>query len=205
MSEPSARRPRRRRGLGLASVLSMLATLIVVVVAPSPARADGLIPPGNFDCAAYPNIAWQRIFSGFDIWRAYNHQLISSSPTFDVADARVVENGLPYDVEATFSSQQSRTFSLQVSVGVTAKVGEYLSTTLGVQVVQSRTTAIGVSVTSTVPANSRVLGEYGLHAYDVEYDMQVLMKDNRHCGAGTPQRGWAHAPTVAEGWRFSIT
>lgn len=196
------KRPMGRRRFGAATAVSILATVFMVAVAPTPARADVLMPPGDFNCAAYPDIAWQRIFGGFDIWRATRYQLVSASQTFDVADARVVQNALPNDAQATFSSQQSRTFSVTVSIGSTVKVGELVSLTMGVQVVQTQTTAIGVAVTTTVPANTTVLGEYGLHAYDVVFDVQDLYKDNRHCSAITPKRGTGHTPTITEGWRF---
>jgi hypothetical protein len=199
VSTTPAHLPGRRWRLSIATAMSVLAAAVSLVVAPAPAHAQPLLPPGNFDCST-PNIPWQRFFG--DIYHAVIYNLVSATPRFDVADARVVENGLSAPVSATFTSQQSRTFTLSVSVGSTVKVGEIVTATVGVTVTQSRTTTIGISVTTTVPALSRVLGEYGLSAYDVVYDLQHLWRDKRHCAAENPVRGTGYVPTVVEGWRF---
>ena len=79
---------------------------------------------------------------------------------------------------------------------------------VGAQIVQERTTAIGVNAGLVVAPHSRVTGQYGVQAFDVVYDVQTVRAwpaiPNRieRCFDQGAQRGTTNAPTLTEGWRF---
>jgi hypothetical protein len=128
---------------------------------------------------------------------------VSSVPTFDVADSRIVVNDTASPISATFTSQRSTTFTLQVTVGTAVKVGELLTVTVSTTIVLSRTTTIGVSVTGQVPPHGRLIGEYGVQAYNVTYDLTTYeILGHVACRSIGVQRGTANAPTTVEGWRL---
>lgn len=56
------------------------------------------------------------------------------------------------------------------------------------------------------PAQSRVLGEYGVDAYIVTYDVQdYWILDFKKCNVnGSPVRETRNAPTIVETWRFRL-
>lgn len=134
------------------------------------------------------------------------YTLISAIPTFNVSDARSVDNGLDSPISATFKSEQSRTYTITTSAGTTASLMGFLTANVSATITQSRTTAIGVSSTVTVPARSRVLGEYGVDAYIVTYDVQSYgTLDGKKCNDnGSPVRETRNAPTIIETWRFRL-
>ncbi|WP_436761428.1 hypothetical protein [Streptosporangium sp. V21-05] len=95
-------------------------------------------------------------------------------------------------------------------MGATAELTGYLQTNVSTQIVQERTTAIGVDASLVVPPRSRVTGQYGVQAYDVVYDVQtvfswpaVVGRPREQCFDRGTQRGTTNAPTVTEGWRFT--
>jgi hypothetical protein len=138
------------------------------------------------------------------VWHdVVTYTLVSSVPTFDVADARVVDNGLDAPVSVTLSSQQSQTFSVQVTVGVEKNFNDFLKANVSAQVVMTRMTSIGVSITTEVPAHARVVGRYGVEAFTVTYDAQVTRCLNDRCGTPTTQRLTTNVPTFIEGWHLA--
>jgi hypothetical protein len=186
--------------------LSQLAALLLVaggLVISTPGAASA--SPPQVPCPA--SVA-QPLPSGIYIpppqyFRQYT--LVSATPTFNASDGRFVDNGLDQTIPATFTSSQSRTFSIVVSVGVDREVGDFLKVNVSSQITQSRTTAIGVNVTVNVPPRSTVLGEYGIRAFDVVYDVHTIKKYIGRCYDEGTQRGSTNAPTIAEGWRFTVT
>jgi hypothetical protein len=88
-------------------------------------------------------------------------------------------------------------------------MGATITLAAGVQVVQSRTTQLGVSATANVPPHRTMLGEYGLHSLDVVMDVGTvgMRQDMQTCEfvEGNVTRHTAHAPTVNEGWRFTLS
>ncbi|WP_189161936.1 hypothetical protein [Sphaerisporangium melleum] len=179
-----------------------------MTVTPSAAQAGQIGP--QISCPTDPNIVWRLTFYGRTPYlEGYRYTAISTTPTFNVSDARVVDNALDSPINATFTSSQSRTWRISVTVGVTAELTSYLQTNVSTQIVQERTTAIGVNASLVVPPHSRVTGQYGVQAYDVAYDAQKYWswpantsKPREKCWDQGTQRGATNAPTVTEGWRF---
>jgi hypothetical protein len=146
-------------------------------------------------------------------WLGYKRTLVSAAPTFLVADARSVQNDLDTPVSVTFTSQQSLTTSVTTNVGTSASLFDFLTVNVSTSIVQSRTTSIGVSTTATVAPHTRLLGQYGVEAFNVVYDVQTLRlitpaatappSTNTGCQDRGTQRLATTAPTVVEGWRLS--
>jgi hypothetical protein len=173
------------------------------------AVADGIFGP-SIACPNDPNIVW--ILKAFALGRApiivlvgTYYTIVSSTPTFYVSDARVVENGLDTPVNVTLTSSQSMTFGITVSAGTSSQLVDKLQTTVNVSITAQRTTSIGVAVTATVPEHSWVLGQYGVEGYSIVYDAQTIWKtrDGRSCTDQGTQRTTTAAPTVVEGWRLT--
>jgi hypothetical protein len=131
------------------------------------------------------------------------YSLVSSTQTFLVADSRIVINTLDTAASATFTSSQSRTFTLQFTVGTAARVSEMLTLNFGTTVVFSLSTSIGVSASATVAPHSSLLGEYGVAGFDVTYDVnRYQVTANVFCKKISTTRGTASTPTTTEGWRI---
>lgn len=134
--------------------------------------------------------------------------IVSSSTTFDVADSRIVDNQLDSPVTATFTSQQSRTFSIAVQSGVTfTGLLGFLNANISATITQSTTTQLGVSTTATVPAHSSVIGDYGVEAYNVTFmGYEVIRRSIGGCWVHKNTMGheveYTPAPTYIEGWRL---
>ena len=189
---------RRRRRLGTLVALCTVISACVVALAPAPAQAA-------------TNPLWQCPFPQQHLpldpnYVGYVKQfaLVSSQPTFDVAESRVVINDTDTVASATFTTQRSQTFTLQVSVGASASgLLDFLTVNVSASIVLSRTTAVGVSTTGQVPPHSRLIGEYGIQAFDVTYDVvtyQILA--HVACKSVGSERFTTNAPTALEGWRI---
>lgn len=156
-------------------------------------------------CAPLGDVQWRRFFSTAHL--GYKYRIVTATPVFYVSDSRIVDNGLDTPITATFSAQLSRTTTVQTSL--TFSTAQPLVDVLNVQVsatiIMTRTTTIGVSTTATVQPHSRVLGEYGVHGYDVTYDAQLVGFDSAtgKCYDGGTTRAFTPAPTFVEGWRVS--
>jgi hypothetical protein len=139
------------------------------------------------------------------------YTLISSVPTFNVADGRSVINTLDAPVTTTFTAMESRTFTVSTSAGVQASFFKFLTASVSVNATLSRTTALGVSTTTVVPPRTRVLAEYGIEAFEIVYDVQdYACTDCSSCpvkcwASGGPKREARNVPTIVEGWRFTST
>jgi hypothetical protein len=200
-SRKSLNRTRRHRELVLLAILTALFSGFSAVAGGTTASAN---TPVN--CANYPEVQWVWTVAGrVGFYVGYHYTLVSSVPTFNVSDSRVVDNGLDTPITVTFTSMQSQTFSLQVTVGTQASLFGFLTTSVSASIVQSRTTSIGVSVTATVPAHGRVLGQYGVEAFIVTYDADRLVRSANlaNCTITESSRQTSNAPTGIEGWRLS--
>jgi hypothetical protein len=177
--------------------LGALGALVVVVFV-----AGSALGPGS---ASADSAAGGSRGDGFiGIWHdVVTYTLVSSEPTFDVADARVVDNGLDAPVSVTLTSQQSQTFTVQVTVGTERQFGDFLKANVSATVVMTRMTSIGVSITAQVPAHGRLVGRYGVEAFTVTYDTQVKRCLNDLCGNPTTQRLTTNVPTFIEGWHLA--
>jgi hypothetical protein len=190
---------------GLAALISGLA----VGATPGVARAADLGPV--IPCPSYSDIVWRQITIGrIPYYEGYRYTAVSAVSTFNVSDARVVDNTLDTPINATFTSAQSRTWRVQITttVGTAGDLAKSLQASVSAQIVQERTTAIGVNAGLVVAPHSRVTGQYGVQAFDVVYDVQTVRAwpaiPNRieRCFDQGAQRGTTNAPTLTEGWRF---
>jgi hypothetical protein len=131
-----------------------------------------------------------------------------------VSDGRLLDNGLDSPAQFQVTSSVSQTFSIAATVGVTAnpdKVKNYFNLNVSTTITASRTTTIGVSVTTTVAPHSRVIAEYGVQGYFVTYAVSqyYVMKTGKEPPApGSPCQEWGYfpqstnAPTNTEGWQL---
>jgi hypothetical protein len=212
MTERSTRRagsgPRRlarwRSRIAVGTALTALATMLTAGMA-SPAQALGQpvpCPEGlewNYDWMSHPGspelVAGQTIVN-------------SVRPDFLVSEERVVVNGTGREITGSFTSSVARTFSLTTTIGTSASMFGFLSANVSASITQSTTTTTGVTATAPVPAYSRVIGQYGVEAYVVDYTVQLY----RHLGAELDPfsicflderyTGTSVAPTVYTGWRI---
>jgi len=198
----SGRRGAGRRLGGLGAVAVLTANLLAVAVGGAPAHADGVV------C---PDIEWTLVGGRPPNWRGHVYTLYTVTPAFNVSDARTVINTLDTPVSATFTSQQSLTYTLQVSAGFGGSFLGFLNANVSTTIVRSRTTSIGVSATATVPARGRVDGQYGVEAYNISYEAhQYRSIGSRPPAAGARKcidegvrSGTTNAPTYVEGWRLT--
>lgn len=201
-------RARRRSRIGAGVGLVALASMMVTAGTSSVAHADASCPAG---------LTWT--FGGYidpqdylgPIWYANDVYTVNSATSdFLVSEQHVVDNGTSSPATATFTSSVSKTFSLSVTVGTSASLFGFLTASVSSSITMSTTTTTGVSATATVPAGGRVIGQYGVEAYDVNYtDTTWAMygswtgsptDPNGYCSATTIQ-GTTVAPTVYTGWR----
>jgi hypothetical protein len=206
-SERNGRGQRRvgtRTGV-LGMCFGLVAGLMTAVFGAGPAAAAAIACPGG------PGVQWVVVGGRPPIWQAYVYTLHTTTQVFNVSETRTVDNTLDTPVSATFISNKSSTYTLQVTAGTSASLAGFLTANVSVTIVQSRTTAIGVSATATVPPRSRVNGLYGVVAYDITYDAHRY----RYIGSSAPKAGerkcgvpdvvtgqTTNAPTYVEGWRI---
>ncbi|MBP2324921.1 hypothetical protein JOF56_005306 [Kibdelosporangium banguiense] len=198
-----ARRWRARFGV-LTAITSVFSTLLVVLV-PGVASAGAIVPcPDTIT-------EWRVVRSlgraGYR-WEGYRYTTYSVTPIFMVSDGRLLDNQLDSPATYTVSSSIQQTFRISASVGVDAKVGEYLTTKVSSSIEASRTTQIGVQVSTVVPARSRVIAEYGVEGYYVTYAIEAWQYSGWSPGPGQRCEEWGYypqatnAPTRVEGWRL---
>ncbi|MET0236230.1 MAG: hypothetical protein ABW224_16410 [Kibdelosporangium sp.] len=208
-NSPAARRRLARFGV-LTAITSVFSALLVALV-PSVANAEssGLIVPCPDTISEWKKV--RRVGKFGWRWEGYRYTTYSVTPIFMVSDSRVLDNQLDNPATYTVSSSVSQTFRISASVGVDAKVGEYLTAKVSTSIEASRTTQIGVQVSTVVPAHSRVVAEYGVEGYYVTYAIEAWQSTTNL--VATPQPGdrceeWGYypqatnAPTRAEGWRL---
>jgi hypothetical protein len=198
------RRSRRRTAVHV--VIVALIAGLGIVAAPTAASAGTFGP--DIPCPNDPNIVWnlRQASRHVVVHEGFQYTVLSATPVFNVSDTRIVENGTAGDISATFMSQQSRSYSVTVTVGTTAQLVDKLQSTVSVAIVQQRTSSLGVTATLTVPARSRIIGDYGVEAYNVVYNVQTVWMrlDRGQCwDRGTSNGNTTNAPTLAEGWRFT--
>ncbi|NRQ37001.1 hypothetical protein HII36_34955 [Nonomuraea sp. NN258] len=198
-----------------AIVVAALVTAAMAVV-PSTALADPggpRVPITVRPCAELGPIDWWFYNSPPYAKDGVRYIIISATPTFDTAHSRFVQNNTDQTISGTWTASETRTVSLthslNVSIASPKVMGASITLAAGVQAVQSRSTQIGVSATSPIPAHRTMLGEYGLNSLDVVMDVQVvaMRKDLQTCEyvESNRSRHTAHAPTVNEGWRFTLS
>jgi hypothetical protein len=135
------------------------------------------------------------------------HSVRDVRTTFLSSESRVVVNDLDSPATATFTSTVSQTFSLSASGGVSlTKLLPFLTLNVSASITSSTTTTIGVGASAPVPPHSSVVGEYGVLAYDVTYDVYLVnRRADQICyvsGGTVGSTVWTvTAPTNLQGWR----
>jgi hypothetical protein len=186
-----------RRLCSRAAVFTLVAGLAASLLVTAPVSASTSSPFWN--C---PFGGPQPPLDPSSIYYVDVYTLVSATPTFLVADSRIVVNTLDTPISATFTSSQSRTFTITASIGSTIRLGETLTATIGSSITLSKTTQVGVSTTATVAPRSSLLGEYGAAGFNVVYDINVYKVTARvFCSLDRSTRGTGTAPTTTEGWR----
>ncbi|MDG4829467.1 hypothetical protein O7627_09150 [Solwaraspora sp. WMMD1047] len=198
------RRGWRARVTGLVMTVAMMSGAAVLAV-PGSAQA-GVFGP-DIACPTDPSIVWTTTVAARNtvVYQGHLFTVTSANRTFIASDGRTVDNGLSSPITATFTSQQSRTYTVITKVGTSAELTSKLQATVSVDIQYSRTTAIGVNAQVTVPAYSRVLGLYGVEVYDVAYTAQRVWMNlaRSKCWDRGTQSDTTSAPTLVEGWRFT--
>jgi hypothetical protein len=188
----------------LTTITGVLSTLLVALV-PGVANAGAIVPcPDTIT-------EWKTVRSAGRVgwvWEGYRYTLYSVTPIFLVSDGRLLDNQLDSSATYTVSSSISQTFRISASVGVDAKVGDYLTTRVSSSIELSRTTQIGVQISTVVPARSRVIAEYGVEGYYVTYAIEAWRHTGWDPAPGKRCEEWGYypqatsAPTKLEGWRL---
>jgi len=192
--------PTRRLRLLVSSLVLTLATAGIVATTASPASADPVVP---VPCPSWVGAAG---------WFAKPLGVVSSSPTFLVSETRIADNSqIPYPVTATFSSSTAHTYGISATAGITfTGLFGFLNVNVSSTITSSTTTTVGVSVQTTVPAYSRMYGDYGVEAYDVVFDAYWVIKTHSPggCYVWADSMGYeqlhATAPTNNQGWRLRL-
>lgn len=199
---------RRRRSVTVVGlVLATLAGLLTI--------GAGVAQAGNLNCRDWRDVPWtyvpEKSSDSISTYEYYIYTLTSSTPVFNIADTRISTNNLETPTSVTFTSQQSKTYSVSVTASMGASFFGFLSANVSVNVTQSRTTSVGVSTTATVPSHRTVRGDYGVHAYNVVTDVRVIQRQLYWNGPG-PAEGCGdyyehrtdNVPTTLEGWQVSL-
>jgi hypothetical protein len=183
------------------TLLALAPSLIAPTLAAGPAQAAGSqVKSPTWDC---PFGGPRPPLDPNSLYYVDIYSLVSSTQTFLVADSRIVINTLDTAASATFTSSQSRTFTLQFTFGTANRVSEMLTLNFGATVVFSQSTSIGVTASAMVAPHSSLLGEYGVAGFDVAYDVnRYQVSANVFCKKISTTRGTASTPTTAEGWRI---
>ncbi|MFE6281116.1 hypothetical protein [Streptomyces sp. NPDC057877] len=194
-----SRRSTRRRSR--AAVGAVLATLVsTLTVGTSTAHANDTSCPSGLNWSYYSWPEWNLSY-----WGADEYVVNSSQPTFLVAEERSVSNHTDSVATATFTSSVSRTYGLTFTVGVSSTLFQKLTTSVSASITTSTTTTTGVSASAPVPAHGRVIGQYGVEAYSVNYTLNSYTSysdlPGGNCSLSQSTQGTSVAPTVYTGWR----
>lgn len=125
-----------------------------------------------------------------------------------MTESRIVVNDLDVPVTATFSSQESHTFTIAVTSGVTfSNLFGFLNVNVSSTITSSTTTQIGVTAGTTVPPHSAVIGDYGVNVYDVTFMGYVVIRRSIggcwvHESTMGHEEQYTPAPTYIQGWRL---
>lgn len=214
----------RWRRLGALAAFLVVATTATPLI-PGIAHADPGTGTGPITipritavpCATLGHIEWTHV--NFDTYEGRVFTIRSTTPTFDVAYGRFVQNPTPVEIDGQWTATEARTVSLTFffsqSVTVTGPItrgfSAAVSASTGLQVQESRTTRVGVGAVAKIPPNRTMLGQYGLEGLDVVFDMQLVTAVGsapQTCYLwldSTIANNTAHIPTINEGWRFTLS
>ncbi|MCA2230480.1 hypothetical protein [Nonomuraea aurantiaca] len=189
------------------ALASLLASLFVAVT-PGVANAGNIVPCPA-DITEWRGIGPLR--PGYR-WEGYRYTLLSAAPYFLVSEGQLLDNGTDSTVPYTITTTRSTTFRITSAVGVQAgKAEDFLKTNVSTTIEASRTTSLGVSFTVQVPPRTRLIAEYGVEAYQVNYAIEAWRATagpNNPPPTGARCEEWGYypqsgtAPTYTEGWRL---
>lgn len=190
---------RRRSRLAVGAVLVALASTLATVGTSSAARADTPSCPPGLDWSFNDNGFFPEYF-------AIQYVVDSVKPDFLVSEQRVVDNGTNAPITGSFTSSVSKTFALTFTAGVSGSVFGLLTGSVSSSISMSTTTMTGVTATAPVPAGGRVIGQYGVEAYDVTYTINEWDNIGNNppgplCSLSGSTQGTSVAPTTLTGWR----
>ena len=188
---------------------------LVAVAVTAMLTTAGAAEAGTLNCRDWRNVPWtyvpEKSNSSHSVYEYYIYTLVSSTPTFNVADTRIATNNLNEPISVTFTSQQSATYTVSVTASMGASLFGFLSANVSVNVQRSHTTSVGVSTTASVPAHRTARGDYGVHAYTVVTDVRVIQRTLYWNGIGPPElcgdyyaRRNDNVPTALEGWQVGL-
>lgn len=202
----------RRRWRARLGVVASIAVLLSGLFISSPAQASADVP-----CPYNLITEWRRIKTwlngGLSSWHAYRFTTLSATPRFLVSDGRWLVNNTDQPVTYTIASSVSQTFTVSATTGITANVGTYLTTSVSSNIVSSRTTALGVTLSTTVQPHTTLIAEYGVDGFDVSYLVDAWSTVYPGTNPPPPSVQWGCtemgtfpqntiAPTHMEGWRL---
>ncbi|MDN3027546.1 hypothetical protein [Streptomyces sp. S.PB5] len=194
----SRRSMRWRSRAAVGVVLAALTSTLTVGTSTAQANATDCPPGLHWVYYSWPE--WSLRY-----WAADEYVVNSSQPTFLVAEERSVSNGTDTVATATFTSSVSKTYGLTVTVGVSYTLFQTLTTTVSASITTSTTTTTGVSASASVPPHGRVIGQYGVEAYNVNYTLNSYESysdtPGENCYHTSSTQGTSVAPTVYTGWR----
>lgn len=198
--------------IGLSSLAIILATPPLGLIGANSAQAASYINCRDVNWQDASN--WEPIGSlGANKQDKFEYTLYSATPTFNVSDSRIAQNNTAQEVNTTFTSSQSKTFTLSVSASVSASFLKFLSASVSATITNSRTTQIGVSVTTPVPAGKTVQGDYGVQAYNINaagvkytriWPKGAVGANSYQCQKEDISLNNVNAPTNIEGWKVSV-
>jgi hypothetical protein len=181
-----------------------------VAVAAGPAAATAAAAA----IACPSGVTWKLVmrYRAFSRYQALQSTILSVTPVFLVSDARFLQNGLDSTIDYTITSSVSKTITVSASTGVEYNPIDILKTSVSSSIEFSRTTQVGVTITTTVPARTTVYADYGVDSYYVTYTVRKWWGET-HDG-GLPSAGvnecfnkgdypqQTYAPTTSEGWKL---
>jgi len=194
------------------------------------AVSAGTASAQNTSCLNYPGSSYTLRFDnpyydpgdgtpGSGVWRTFHfpdghthaHVVLtfwirSVTPTFNVAAQAFVDNNTNETAMGTFSTTQSKTFTISetTTTGVsTTLLGTTFSASVSNTVTSSISTSTTIQASAPVPPHSRVNGDFGVDAYIVNYDVDYWQWDQNTCWYHDSHRGvTANVPTTRQGWHL---
>jgi len=194
------RRRRWRSRIAAGGVLAVLASTLTTVNVASAARADGGDCPDGLQWSYYDNGGW------FPEYFATQYVVDSVTPTFLVSEERSVVNATNAPITGSFTSSVTKTFSLTVSTGASVSLFGFFSANVSASITTSTSTTTGVTATAPVPPFGRIVGQYGVEAYDISYTINTYHNIGNNppgilCSLEDTAHGTSVAPTIYTGWR----
>jgi hypothetical protein len=182
--------------IGLALAISG----VTAVVGPTAAFAGTAIKVVQIPCPSW-------VPSAVGLWGQPEY-VVSSNETFRTTESRIVVNDLDVPATASFTSQESHTFTIAATSGFTFNnLFSFLNINVSSTITSSTTTQIGVTAGTTVAPHSSVIGDYGVNVYDVTF-MGYLINRRSIGGCWVHESDMGHeevytpAPTYIQGWRL---